>query len=149
MAIKSFKALHKVNTETTLGYYQMSISYKAAGRFKEAVKCLETIATEDPNVVSVQFHLGLAYLGLKKITKAMKCFEKVIELNTEHKGAKDKMDLLLTDQEMLYGYGIASQKEDHTKEEIITNFHVGQTYKGMGMIEEAFKHFKDQVIKKK
>ena len=115
---------------------------KSTGRFKEAVQCLEKIVSEDKNIISVQYHLGVSYLGLKEVVKAVKCFRKVLELNPEHKGAQEKLIGLHTDQEMLYKYGVTSHKEDYSHEELTMNFHIGQAYKGFGMIQNAFSYFK-------
>ncbi len=148
-SIENFAAIHDKNPKSTLGYYQGAISLKTAGRFKEAIECLEKISSEDTQVVSVQYHLGLAYLSLKKIPRALKHFNIVLKLQPDHAGAQEKINTLLMDQEMLYAYGIESLQEGDSDEEIINNFHVGQTYKGMAMIEEAFKHFKEKMKKKK
>jgi len=148
-SIKSYAKLQKANPKATLGFYQKAVSLKAAGRYKEAVVCLEKITAEDTGMVSAQYHLGLSYLGLKDIENAMKAFKKVIELNPDHHGAKEKIEQLFTDQETLYSYGIVSKENEFTADELTTNFHVGQTYKGMAMIEEALKHFKNKTNNRK
>ncbi len=71
------------------------------------------------------------------------------ELNPEHKGTQAEVYLLVTDQEMLYSYGVSSHKKEANLDDLTSNFHVGQTYRGMAMIEDAMKYFRKKAEKKK
>ncbi|MBL7149182.1 MAG: tetratricopeptide repeat protein [Candidatus Cloacimonetes bacterium] len=90
-----------------MGFYQLAIAYKAAAKYKDAIECLKEILKEDPNIVSAHYHLGRSYLGLSEVDKAVEEFEKVVNLDPEHKDAARRLKEL-TDSEDLYTFKVPS-----------------------------------------
>ena len=122
----------------------MAITYKAVGEYKKAIDCFLKIHNESPEVVSVNYHLGLAYLGVADIENALKYFKNVIKLDPEHKAAKEKLNEILNDQDMIYSYGIEIPKDEKLGK-IANNYYLGQAYKGFSLLEKSLKHFKDKL----
>jgi len=87
----------------------------------------------------------LAYLGVADIKNALKYFKNVIKLDSEHKAAKEKLNEILNDQDMIYSYGIEIPKDEKLGK-IANNYYLGQAYKGFSLLEKSLKHFKDKLI---
>ncbi len=147
-SIEAYQKLRSLNEGNSLGCYHMAIVYKAIGKYKNAIDCLLKIFEESPKIVSVNYHLGLAYLGVMDIENALKFFKNVIKLDPEHKAAKGKLDEIINDQDMIYSYGIEIPKDEKLGK-IANNYYLGQAYKGFTLLEKSLKHFKDKLSDEK
>jgi len=60
---------------------------------------------EDPNIISVNYHLALSFLGIGDDDLAIKYFSKVVDLDPEHQDAVRRLKEL-TDPEDLYTFEV-------------------------------------------
>jgi len=65
-----------------------------AGQYEDAEKFLLRALKQDKDNVEALFDLGVLYEITHKQFKALECFQKVLEINPEHKEAREHVDKL-------------------------------------------------------
>jgi len=113
-AINRFQKATKIKPEYSLAWYKMGIAYRELGDYKKAINCFERLLKnrlEDENVkrnmgwayrslseptefeyADAWFQLGWSYEALNDHKKAIDCYKKVLEINSDHLGAKKNLE---------------------------------------------------------
>lgn len=94
------------------------------GEIDRSIEHYEKVVKLKPNYGLILYRLGISYFRATKFYKAISVLDRVIELDPEHQGAKDKLGNLINDQELLYTFGIEEAKSDENIEALITNYHI-------------------------
>jgi tetratricopeptide (TPR) repeat protein len=113
-SIKNFLKAVKIKPEYALAWYKMGIANRELGNYKKAINCFEKIVKTRPKDENIRrnmgwayrnlnepnkiehadawFQLGWSYEALNNHKKAIDCYKKVLEINSDHLGAKKNLD---------------------------------------------------------
>lgn len=137
-AIICYDKIIEFNPKYWKGFFNKAISEYSIGRldksheyFEKAITYLESDLQSNPNISEILHHKGIALFHLNRISDAIKCFEKVIKINPNHKDA----------QLVLHAIKVASEIYEGLHEQIS----IGVSLYTQCRYEEAIQNF-DKVL---
>ncbi|MEO0141523.1 MAG: tetratricopeptide repeat protein [candidate division WOR-3 bacterium] len=65
-----------------------------AGRYDKAEKFLREVLSDEPNNTDALFNLGVLYEITHQNSKALECFNRVLEIDPKHKEARERAERL-------------------------------------------------------
>lgn len=93
-AEEAFGRLRSVSRESMIANFFLAQIKLKHNQYDESLELLTELATETPNFSEVFFMMGQANYGLHHNAEAIRCFQKVLELNPEDTRARTKLSLL-------------------------------------------------------
>ena len=79
--------------KNSVAWYWLGRCYDELKNYPDAVKALQTSAKLKP-AANTYFSLGLVYENMNKPKKAVAAYKKVLEIDADYKGAKDRLAML-------------------------------------------------------
>ncbi len=93
-ADEAFANFRGISKESMIAnFFQAQIKLKQ-NKHQEALDLLKELAVETPKFSEVHYMMGQALYGLHQNTEAIRCFQKVLEINPDDNRAKTKLTLM-------------------------------------------------------
>ena len=87
-AIYNYKKVLKTTPNyKSVIFFNIANCYKASGKLNTAIFYYKEALITSPQNINVIYNLGNTYLLKKNIDEAKKCYQKVLELNSNHSGS--------------------------------------------------------------
>jgi tetratricopeptide (TPR) repeat protein len=95
-AIEGFKHLRRESRESRIANYYLAQLHIKRNEFPEALELLQELAEQTPHFAEVHYLLGVVNYRLHKITDAIHCFRKALELDPNDERSRSRL-MQLTD----------------------------------------------------
>ncbi len=132
-----------------LPVYSLGLVLVSAGRFQEAVECLEEGLDRDPGAFVLYRALGSAYLGVGDVDRAISSLERAMEVSARHPwviadyGVALAKGGRLDEAQRLQGELVARRKSNYTSSTILSLIPAA-----VGDVDTALGHLEDAVANK-
>jgi len=95
-AIEGFSHLRRESRESRIANYYLAQLRIKRNEFPEAIELLQELAEQTPHFAEVHYLLGVVNYRLHKITEAIQCFRKALELDPKDERSRSRL-MQLTD----------------------------------------------------
>ena len=133
LVIQKSKALLEKNSNQTIIYNYIGLSYIQLNEIENALKIFQLANKKIPSEPSILCNIGLAYKNLDDISKARNYFNKAININPKHLSSHINLGHLennLNHSEKAADYYLKAYNFDNNSEEVLTYYILNLSARG-------------------